>query len=63
MQSTQNLPQITDVLYIGSGYVGSLSAITMAIQNKDVNFTVFDIDKKLVGKWAEALQVAGEAQA
>ena len=40
-----------NVLYIGSGYVGGLSAITMAVQNPNVKFTVYDINRKLIEKW------------
>lgn len=46
--------QLQNVLYIGSGYVGSLSAITMAVQNPGVEFRVFDINRKLIDKWNSA---------
>jgi len=39
-----SLIELNEILYIGAGYVGSLSAITMAVQNPHINFTVFDIN-------------------
>ena len=51
MQTSQTQNKATNVLYIGSGYVGSLSAIVMAVQNPGVKFTVYDINKKLIEKW------------
>ena len=48
-----NSKQIKNILYIGSGYVGALSAITMAVSNPDIQLTVFDINKKLIDKWNE----------
>jgi hypothetical protein len=39
---------LKNVLYIGSGYVGSLSAITMAVQNPKISFTVYDINVSLI---------------
>ncbi len=43
--------QIQNLLVIGGGYVGSLSAITMAVQNPEIKIQVFDINKKLIDKW------------
>ena len=39
------------VCSVGAGYVGSLTAITMAVQNPNVDFTVCDINCDLIGKW------------
>lgn len=42
---------LKNILYIGSGYVGSLSAITMAVQNPQISFTVYDINVSLIAQW------------
>lgn len=47
----QQISKIKNILYIGSGYVGSLSALTMAVYNQEVQFTVFDINRKLIDSW------------
>jgi len=39
------------VCVVGAGYVGSLTAITMAAQCPAVHFTVCDINQALVSKW------------
>lgn len=36
---------------MGAGYVGSLTAITMAVLNPNVDFVVCDINKDLIHKW------------
>ena len=54
--NTPNTKKITSVMYIGAGYVGTLSAITMAVSNPKVSFTVFDINKELIEKWGSALE-------
>ena len=49
----RNSKLLQNILYIGSGYVGSLSAITMAVQNPEVKFVVYDINEKLIKKWQD----------
>jgi UDPglucose 6-dehydrogenase len=39
------------VTSIGAGYVGALTAITMACKNPSTNFTVCDINQSLIDKW------------
>jgi UDPglucose 6-dehydrogenase len=39
------------VTLIGAGYVGALTAITMAVKNPTVKFVVCDINETLVAKW------------
>lgn len=36
---------------VGAGYVGSLTAITMAVNTPSAMFSVCDINKELIGKW------------
>jgi UDPglucose 6-dehydrogenase len=43
------------VCVVGAGYVGSLTAITMAAQCPAVHFTVCDINQALVSKWQKAV--------
>ena len=47
---------LKNILYIGAGYVGSLSAITMAVQNPQINFVVYDINKCLIDQWNKCSQ-------
>lgn len=39
------------VTSIGAGYVGSLTAITMACRNPQVTFKVCDINENLIKRW------------
>ena len=39
------------VTLIGAGYVGALTAITMAVRNPALKFVVCDINETLIGKW------------
>ena len=41
------------VTVVGAGYVGALTAITMACRNPDVHFKVCDINQKLISRWTE----------
>ena len=45
-----------NVLYVGSGYVGALSAIIMSTQNPKINFTVFDINQTLIHDWQRSVE-------
>ena len=36
---------------VGAGYVGALTAITMACRNPEVQFKVCDINRKLIDRW------------
>jgi len=42
------------VCSVGAGYVGSLTAITMAVMNAHVHFEVCDINQQLIAKWQQA---------
>lgn len=39
------------VTCVGAGYVGALTAITMAVKNPSVQFIVCDINQSLIDKW------------
>jgi len=39
------------VTSVGAGYVGAMTAITMAVKNPKVQFIVCDINQELVDKW------------
>lgn len=39
------------VTSVGAGYVGALTAITMAFRNPKVRFKVCDINQKLIDRW------------
>lgn len=39
------------VTSIGAGYVGSLTAITMACKNPQTQFKVCDINEALIARW------------
>lgn len=39
------------VTSVGAGYVGALTAITMAYRNPKVHFKVCDINQKLIDRW------------
>ena len=39
------------VTCVGAGYVGALTAITMAVKNPTVHFVVCDINERLIEKW------------
>ena len=41
------------VTVVGAGYVGALTAITMACRNPEVQFKVCDINRKLIDRWIE----------
>jgi UDP-glucose 6-dehydrogenase len=45
------MDQIDQILYIGAGYVGSLSAIVMGCQNPEKKIAVYDINKELIHRW------------
>lgn len=36
---------------VGAGYVGALTAITMAVKNPSVQFIVCDINESLIARW------------
>ena len=36
---------------VGAGYVGALTAITMAVKNPSVQFKVCDINQRLIDRW------------
>jgi len=48
---TETFPAKLSVACIGAGYVGALTAITMACANPEVSFKVCDINKELIAKW------------
>jgi len=39
------------VTCVGAGYVGALTAITMAVKNPKVQFIVCDINQSLIDRW------------
>ena len=41
------------VTSVGAGYVGALTAITMACRNPSITFKVCDINQKLIDRWNE----------
>lgn len=42
---------ITNVCFIGAGYIGGSSAPIMALKNPHINFTVVDIDVNKINRW------------
>lgn len=43
--------QTLKVTCVGAGYVGALTAITMAVKNPKVDFIVCDINQSLIDRW------------
>jgi len=42
---------------VGAGYVGAMTAITMAVKNPEVEFTVCDINEALIKRWNDGKEL------